>query len=192
MASLNIDSILAKVDDWKDSDKGKKRMKKTLDGYVRNNVGKTQAGSPVLTRKAINDYGNKLIQAIQNTALSCDLPDSVAAHFSSLKRGKTTILPDGSYAMEISFTDDLTRESLEPARYGGARNIIAIFNNGYPADAGRSVAISNVYGWWHSEYIHALGSRPGLHFMQSAVDDFNQTYGSQFGIHATVGEIYSE
>lgn len=192
MASLNLDSILAKVDDWKDSDKGKKRMKKTLDGYVRNNVGKTQAGSPVLTRKAINDYGDKLIQAIQNTALSCDLPQSVAAHFSSLKRGKTTILPDGSYVMEISFTDDLTRESLEPARYGGARNIVAIFNNGYPTDAGRSVAISNVYGWWHSEYIHALGSRPGLHFMQTAVDDFNQTYGSQFGIHATVGEIYSE
>lgn len=192
MASLNLDFILAKVDDWKESDKGRKRMKKTLDNYVRNNVGKTQAGSPVLTRKAMIDYGNKLIQTIQNTALSCDLPDSVAAHFSSLKRGKTTILPDGSYAMEISFTDDLTRESLEPARYGGARNIIAIFNNGYPADAGRSVAISNVYGWWHSEYIHALGSRPGLHFMQSAVDDFNQTYGSQFGIHATVGEIYSE
>ena len=63
MASLNLDSILAKVDYWKESDKGRKRMKKTLDNYVRNNVGKTQAGSPVLTRKAINDYGNKLIQA---------------------------------------------------------------------------------------------------------------------------------
>lgn len=192
MASLNIDSILAKVDYWKESDKGRKRMKKTLDNYVRNNVGKTQAGSPVLTRKAINDYGNKLIQAIQNTALSCDLPDSVAAHFSSLKRGKTAILPDGSYIMEISFTDDLTRESLEPQRYGGVRNIVAIFNNGYPSDVGRSEAISNVYGWWHSEYIHALGARQGLHFMQTAVDDFNQTYGSKFGIHATVGEIYSE
>lgn len=192
MASINIDAILGKVDDWKTSDKGKKRMKSTIDKYARTNVGKTQAGSPVLTRKAMADYGDKLIQAIQNTALSCDLPQSVAAHFSSLKRGKTTILPDGSYVMEISFTDDLTRESLEPARYGGARNIVAIFNNGYPADAGRSVAISNVYGWWHSEYIHALGYRPGLHFMQTAVDDFNQTYGSQFGIHATVGEIYSE
>lgn len=192
MASLNLDSILAKVDYWKESDKGRKRMKKTLDNYVRNNVGKTQAGSPVLTRKAINDYGNKLIQAIQNTALSCDLPDSVAAHFSSLKRGRTTILPDGSYVMEISFTDDLTRESLEPQRYGGVRNIVAIFNNGYPADAGRSEAISNVYGWWHGNYIHALGARQGLHFMQTAVEDFNQTYGSQFGIHATVGEIYSE
>lgn len=192
MASINLGSVLAKVDDWEESDKGRKRMKKTLDNYVRNNVGKTQAGSPVLTRKAMIDYGNKLIQAIQNTALSCDLPDSVAAHFSSLKRGKTTILPDGSYVMEISFTDDITRESLEPQRYGGVRNIVAIFNNGYPADAGRSEAISNVYGWWHGNYIHALGARQGLHFMQTAVDDFNQTYGSQFGIHATVGEIYSE
>ena len=192
MANINLGSVLAKVDDWEESDKGRKRMKKTLDNYVRNNVGKTQAGSPVLTRKAMIDYGNKLIQAIQNTALSCDLPDSVAAHFSSLKRGKTTILPDGSYVMEISFTDDLTRESLEPQRYCGVRNIVAIFNNGYPADAGRSEAISNVYGWWHGNYIHALGARQGLHFMQTAVDYFNQTYGSQFGIHATVGEIYSE
>lgn len=192
MATINVDAILGKVDDWKTSDKGQKRMKQTIDKYARTNAAKTQAGSPVLTRKAMADYGDKLIQTIRNTALSYDLPPSVAAHFSSLKRGKTTVLPDGSYVMEISFTDDLTRESLEPARYDGARNIVAIFNNGYPADAGRSVAISNVYGWWHSEYIHALGSRPGLHFMQTAVDDFNQTYGSQFGIHATVGEIYSE
>lgn len=192
MAGINIDSILGKVDDWKTSQKGQKRMKSTIDKYVRTNVSKTQAGSPVLTRKAMADYGDKLIQAIQNTALSCDLPASVAAHFASLKRGKIVVLPDGSYAMEISFTDDLTRGSLEPARYGGARNIVAIFNNGYPADAGRSEAISNVYGWWHGSYIHALGARHGLHFMQTAIDDFNQTYGSQFGIHATVGEIYSE
>lgn len=192
MASVNIDSILDKVDDYKRSDKGQKRMKSTIDKYVRTNVSKTQGGSDVLTRKAMLDYGNKLIHAIQNAALSCDLPQSVAAHFSSLKRGKTAILSDGSYIMEISFTDDLTRESLEPEKYGGVRNIVAIFNNGYPADSSRSAAISNVSGWWHSEYIHALGARSGLHFMQTAVNDFNQTYGSQFGIHAIVGEIYSE
>ena len=56
MASINIDAILGKVDDWKTSDKGKKRMKSTIDKYVRTNVSKTQAGSPVLTRKAMADY----------------------------------------------------------------------------------------------------------------------------------------
>ena len=192
MAGINIDAILGKVDDWKRTDKGQRRMKSTIDKYARTNVAKTDAGSPILTRKAMNDYGNKLIKAIRDTALSCDLPESVAAHFSSLKRGKTTILPDGSYVMEISFTDDLTRPSLQPADYGGVHNIIAIFNNGYPEDSSRSEAIASVSGWWHGRYTHALGSRQGLHFMQTAVDDFNQTYGSKFGIHATVAEVYSE
>ena len=142
MASINLGPVLAKVDDWKESDKGRKRMKKTLDNYVRNNVGKTQAGSPVLTRKSMIDYGNKLIQAIQNTALSCDLPDSVASHFSSLKRGKTIILPDGSYVMEIAFTDDLTRESLEPQRYGGVRNIVADAPKRFPMSMVGGMAIT--------------------------------------------------
>lgn len=167
-------------------------MQSTVNKYVRTGVAKTQAGSRVLTQRAMADYGNKLIQAIRDTALSCNLPASVADHFSSLKRGKTIVLPDGSYVMEISFTDDLTRPSLQPAGYEGVNNIIAIFNNGYPDDSSRASAIASISGWWHGQYTHALGMRQGLHFMQDAVNDFNQTYGSKFGIYATVGEIYNE
>lgn len=190
MYNIDIDSILNKVSSWKNSDKGRQRMKSTINKYVKHNIQKTDAGSSVLTRKCMNDYGNKLIELLRNTALSYDLPHTVAEHFASLKRGKTVMLPDGSYVMEISFTDDLTRQSLQPSDYAGVHNIIAIFNNGYPEDSSRSKAIESISGWWNGEYVHALGSREGLHFMQTAVDDFNKTYGSHFGIHATLGKIY--
>lgn len=92
--------------------------------------------------------------------------------------------------MEINFTDDLTRESLEPARYGGVKNIIAIFNNGYPSDKSRSEAISHVSGLWHGEYTTALDSRQGLYFLQDAVNDFNLNYGMPLGMFAEVGAVY--
>lgn len=190
MGKSNLDSILDKVDKWKNSREGQKRMRNVLDTYARNGINETLAGSQVLTRQAMFDYADKLIEAVRNTALSCDLPDTVADHFDSLRRGRVTMLSDGSFVVEISFDDDLSRPSLQPEDYEGARNIIAIFNNGYPADQSRTEAISHVSGWWHGRNVNALGFRPGLHFMQTAVDDFNAVYGSKFGIHAEVGEIY--
>lgn len=190
MGKSNFDSILNKVDKWKHSSEGQKRMRQVVDMYARNGIDETLAGSRVLTRQAMFDYADRLIEAVRNTAQSCDLPESVAEHFDSLQRGKVAMLSDGSFVMEISFGDDLSRPSLQPDDYEGVRNIIAIFNNGYPADRSRVEAISHVSGWWHGRNVNALGFRTGLQFMQTAVDDFNSVYGSKFGIHAEVGEIY--
>ena len=204
MISINMDSVLSKVDDWKESSKGKRRMKSTIDKYVKNNVGKTQAGSTVLTRKMMADYGNKLIQAVRNAASGHGLPGSVMDNVASLKKGKTAILPDGSYIMELSFGDDLTRPSLEPERYGGVRNIIAIFNNGYPKDSGRSEAISNVYGWWNGEYMDVLqiGDQKRFYLMGdiclnalrvTAATFFNQKlYNDVFGDYNDLYELVLE
>lgn len=190
MSAINMDSILDKVYAWERSDKGQKKIQSTVNKYVRNNVKRTQAGSRVITEHDMKVAANKLVETIRKTALGCGLPASVAAHFGSLKVGKLQRQADGSYIIEINFTDDLTRESLEPARYGGVRNIIAIFNNGYPSDGGRSEAISHVSGWWHGEYTTALGSRQGLYFMQDAVNDFNLNYGMPLGMFAEVGAVY--
>lgn len=190
MAPVNMDSILDKLYAWERSDKGQKKIQGTVNKYIRNNVRKTQAGSRVLTEKDMKDAANKLVQTIRDTALGCNLPQSVAAHFGSLKAGKLQRQPDGSYIIEINFTDDLTRESLQPEKYGGVRNIIAIFNNGYPSDRGRSEAISYVTGWWHGKETRALEFRQGLYFMQDAVNDFNLNYGMPLGMYAEVGEVY--
>lgn len=190
MSAINMDSILDKIYEWERSDKGQKKIQSTVNKYVRSNVSRTKDGSRVITEREMKQAARKLVQTIRDTAHSCDLPTSVLAHFDSLKIGKLQRQSDGSYIIEINFTDDLTRESLEPARYGGVRNIIAIFNNGYPADRGRSEAISHVSGWWHGEYTTALGYRQGLYFLQDAVNDFNLNYGMSLGMVAEVGAVY--
>ena len=190
MPTINMDSILDKIYAWERSDKGQKKIQSTVNKYVRNNVKRTNAGSRVITEHDMKIAANKLVETLRGTAQGCGLPASVAAHFDSLKVGKLERQVDGSYIIEINFTDDLTRESLEPARYGGVRNIIAVFNNGYPSDRGRSEAISHVSGFWHGEYTTALGIRQGLYFMQDAVNDFNINYGMPLGMFAEVGAVY--
>jgi hypothetical protein len=165
-------------------------MQKKINDYILRDVKRTKAGSRVITYSDMIDAGDRLIQTIKNSALGCDLPQSVLAHFDSLQRGRSVKQPDGSYAMEIRFTDDLTRVSLQPEKYGGVRNIIAIFNNGYPSDKGRSEAISHVAGYWHGKETAALEYRPGLYFLQDAVNDFNLNYGMPLGMYAEVGAVY--
>lgn len=190
MYSINMGSILDKLYAWERSDKGQKKIQSTVDRYVRSNVRRTEAGGRVVTENDMKKAANKLVQTIRSTAIGCNLPPSVAAHFGSLKVGKLQRQPDGSYIIEINFTDDLTRGSLQPEKYGGVRNIIAIFNNGYPSDGGRSEAISHVFGWWHGKETAALGSRQGLYFMQDAVNNFNMNYGMPLGMYAEVGAVY--
>lgn len=190
MPVINMDSILDKVYAWERSDKGQKKIQGTVNKYVRNNVGRTKAGSRVVTQRDMLDAARKLVQTIKDTAHGCDLPTSVLAHFDSLSIGKLQRQADDSYTIEINFTDDLTRESLQPEKYGGVRNIIAIFNNGYPADRSRSEAISHVAGYWHGKETVALEFRPGLYFLQDAVNDFNMNYGMPLGMYAELGAVY--
>lgn len=190
MPVINMDSILDKVYAWERSDKGQKKIQGTVNKYVRNNVSRTKAGSRVVTQRDMLDAARKLVQTIKDTAHGCDLPTSVLAHFDSLSIGKLQRHADDSYTIEINFTDDLTRESLQPEKYGGVRNIIAIFNNGYPADRSRSEAISHVAGYWHGKETVALEFRPGLYFLQDAVNDFNLNYGMPLGMYAELGAVY--
>lgn len=190
MPVINMDSILDKVYAWERSDKGQKKIQGTVNKYVRNNVSRTKAGSRVVTQRDMLDAARKLVQTIKDTAHGCDLPASVLAHFDSLSIGKLHRQADDSYIIEINFTDDLTRESLQPEKYGGVRNIIAIFNNGYPSDMGRSEAISHVAGYWHGKETVALEFRPGLYFLQTAVNDFNLNYGMPLGMYAELGAVY--
>ena len=190
MPVINMDSVLDKVYAWGRSDKGQKKIQGTVNKYVRNNVSKTKAGSRVVTQRDMLEAARKLVQNIKDTAHGCDLPPSVLAHFDSLNIGKLQRQADDSYIIEINFTDDLTRESLQPEKYGGVRNIIAIFNNGYPADRSRSEAIAHVTGYWHGKETVALEFRPGLYFLQDAVNDFNLNYGMPLGMYAELGAVY--
>lgn len=75
------------------------------------------------------------------------------------------------------------RPSLNPAKYGGVDNIVALFNNGYKAS-------DYVYGNWHGNRVRSTISRPGLNFMQEAVSDFNGGYGAANDIVAKLSGEY--
>lgn len=190
MATANWDSIQKKLEDWERSEKAQKKIQSTIDRYIRTNKSRTDAGGHVITKAEIKNAATKLVTLIKSYARGYNLPASVMAHFDSLTVTAATRSDDGSYTVEINFTDDLSRESLQPDKYGGVDNIIAIFNNGYPADRSRSAAISYVHGWWHSRETQALEYRPGLYFLQDAVNDFNENYGMALGMYAELGTVY--
>ena len=190
MAIANMDSIRKKLEDWERSEKGQKKIQGTIDRYIRTNKSRTDTGGRVITKAEIKNAAAKLVALVKSYARGYNLPESVIAHFDSLTVTSTAQTEDGSYAVEINFTDDLSRESLQPDKYGGVDNIIAIFNNGYPADRNRSEAISHVHGWWHNKETQALEYRPGLYFLQDAVNDFNESYGIALGMYAELGTVY--
>lgn len=190
MANINIDSVLDKVYEWEHSSRGQKKMDQVISGYVHRNKERTEAGGEILTKKKMAEAGNLLVKTIKKAASSCNLPYSVAKHFDSLSRSRPIKQSDGSYKIELVFTDDLSRESLQPEDYGGVTNIVAIFNNGYPENRSKEEAISHITGWWHDKNVNALPYRQGLYFMQDAVNDFNENYAIPRGMYAEVGAIY--
>lgn len=99
-------------------------------------------------------------------------------HTSPYKIGNDT------YAVEVYFSDDLSRPSLYPEQYSGINNIAALLNNGYEAR-------DYVYGEWHGERIRSRKSLGGMHFMQSAKRNFEGNYGSEYNVvDVELNDIY--
>lgn len=112
-----------------------------------------------------------LERALSSAAGSCGLPSSVMSHIDSASHSVPVInKEDGSGHITISLGGDLSRPSLDPSRYYGIDNIVALFNSGYSAR-------DYVFGEWHGKETQSLLQRPGLHFMEAAVNDFNSGYG---------------
>ncbi len=185
--SINTSSIMSKIEAWSKTDAGKRRMKEVIDRYQKEGRKATAAGSTMLTADTMYKAAGKLIETLRSTAIDMGLPDSVLEHFDSLEPSAPFKMPDGSTTMYIYFHDDLHRDSLQPNKYAGADNIIAVLNNGYE----KHENIAKVWGVWHDMKIHGLTERTGLQFMQKAVSVFNGRYGSMYHATAEVGPEYN-
>lgn len=192
MIQIDYAAIEAKVLNYANSDKGKAKMRKKMQSYINKNAKETDAGSPVINKAEMSVAAEALIKFVKQMASSSDVAGSVLADISTLTAGRPVALSDGSYQIELSFKSDLSRPSLMPEKYGGVTNIIALFNNGYPKDAGRSSAISYVDGMWHGKFTRALPYREPLGFMQSAVEMFNWLYGEDYNVTVTLNGIYEQ
>lgn len=200
MASINLDSIMRKVESYGRSVKGKLRMKECVEKYRADGVSKTAAGDRVITETEMWEAASKLISVLRSTARSYGLPASVMKHFDSLECSKIYTMPDGSSVIYVYFGDDLHRDSLYSDGYDGIDNIVALLNNGYHAR-------DYVYGYWDdhaptgesvfdgrsintSAFIRSRKDREGLNFIGQAIQDFNGNYGADYNVTAVAGEDY--
>lgn len=191
--SVDSASIMAKVEEFAKSERGKKMIDEKLAEYMKKGKKKTNAGSVIISEAVMEQCAKDLIKLLTSKARSHasmsgngdGIPPSVLAHFSSLTYSKPIRVNDNTFKIIIQFTDDLSRPSLDPGMYGGINNIVALFNNGYRAR-------ESIYGWWdsHSKYTWSRTNREGLRFMQDAMAEFNSSYGPKYNTTAELSGEY--
>lgn len=183
MASINMASIMSKVNAYMNSDEGQERATRVVDAYIKNGKKVTAGGGKVLTIDEMKRLANKLAQQVGAMA-NGRVSDSVDDVISSLEPGEPVKVGDLEYVIELTFTGNKERQSLMPETYDPIENIVALMNNGYDAPNAKYV-----HGYWHGRYTHGLPTRVGIGFMQAAVNDFNSTYG-HLGVHAELSPEY--
>lgn len=200
MYSINLNSIVKKVNAYSRSVRGKLKAKECLEKYRTDGVRRTAAGGNVITEAEMWEAASKLIEVLRSTAQSYSLPASVMKHFDSLTCSAIHTMPDGTSVIYIYFGDDLHRDSLYSDGYDGIGNIVALLNNGYHAK-------SYVYGHWDNHaprgesvldgrstdtfaFIRSRKDREGLNFIGQAIKDFNSNYGADYNATSVAGSDY--
>lgn len=191
MANINLSQINNKVVAYSKSADGKRKFKsykdEVLNGLRPSKRGRR--GAALLSEDDMVLVAYKMIDVLHDTAGDYPLPMNVLDHFESLDctNPKPMGGRDGDdYIIYVHFTDDLSRPSLvgkDGTPTGeGIENIVALFDTGYQARW-------TVHGIWEdhdTDIIESLQSREPLGFMQAAIDDFNNNYGSDYGVWATL------
>lgn len=201
MAFINLDAIMSHVAKYAKTKAGRQKIGDVIDDYIDRGVERTNAGSHIVSDDDCFAVAEELMLNLQNAASQSaalgTLPDSVAEHFESLRitaqqrmRNKKT--RENVVRFEISFMDDLSRQSLlavRPPKGGrqysissayngrtgeGVENIVASFEYGYYAKG-------TVYGYWESAGLNvwSVSARTGLHLIRDVIDDFNAKYGDR-------------
>lgn len=189
MSSIDLNSIMAKVQSYAKSPQGKRRMADKIEEYRHADVEKTEAGSHIMTPSGMRAVASQLIEIMKKHAGAAALPESVRSHFESLTYdAPMEVTPGSSWRVKVFFGDDLSRMSLlivSGSRKGertgeGVRDIVSLFDTGY--DAG-----SYVYGVWDGHGEDGIRSRKwlaGRRFLESAVAEFNISLGKLYNVTA--------
>lgn len=192
MAQINMGDVMGCVNKWAVSYSGRNEIKKAL--------GDGANGVDLDARKIeMIAAGQEMLALLKQHGASAGLPASVMSHIESFTASAPVVNDDGSGTITLTMASDPSRPSLCPERYGGVSDIVAIFNNGYEANA-------SVYGHWAnheqtmrtsagkirdgSAFVKSRPQREGLGFMQSAVAEFNATCGGKYNVFAVLGGPY--
>lgn len=118
----------------------------------------------------------KFIEVLQKEIKSSGLsPDAVNAII-NLTHASVERLTNGTYAIRVYFKDDLSRPSLDVARYGEIRDLALLLNNGVDH------TMPQVHGTWKGEEWWSRTTIPGTHFMEHAIQTFMTNYAKKYHI----------
>ena len=172
--TINEAAIQAKVAAWGNTPAGQAKIAAVIGNYIRTGTTSVKITGNVITKAQMMEAAEKMKSLLMQCASG--LPPSVQAHVDSTSIGPIVENGPGSYSVTLSFGGGMARPSLQPSKYGGVSNIVALFNNGYSAGG-------QVFGEWHGQRVGSRTMREGTHFVSQAVGMFNSTCGGQY--HAT-------
>ena len=193
MATIDMNSILAKAKKATNSSAFQKKLETKVDTML-------LGGGVIASGRNVTIYGTSMAAAKFIEVLQAEIQSHAGLSASSGGLGSTAIdalikLEHGApvkvgrnrYQIEVRFTEDLRRDSLDPSVFDGIDNIAALLNNGYSA-------AKTVYGIWlgHSPWnIPSLQHRDGAHFIENAIRNFMANYAHEYGvIDIEVDDVY--
>lgn len=175
MSAASNSGIMSALQAYAKTKEGQAAIDKRIEYLRAKGRNKSDAGSSIVNIKEMEQAADALIKSVAASASGCGLAPSVLAHLTSATRTAPT-QRGSDYVVEISFGGDMHRPSLYPKGYpGGVDNIVALMNNGF------STTRDAAWGIWHNGLTWGTRSRPHLGFLQTAVNDFNASYGQRYG-----------
>lgn len=172
MASINMDSILAKAKAHMGGSDGQNKVNNVVSKVMLGNI-LLQSGRTAHTPE---EAASKFIEVLRSSINSAGLSEGAIGAVSNIEHGSAHSIGHNTYIISVYFVGDMTRPSLDEATYGGINDIVALFNNGV------SHKMRPIQGLWHGEEIWSRTVIPGTHFIEQAVTDFMSNYASEYNV----------
>lgn len=172
MASINMESILAKAKAHMGSSAGQSKVDNVVSKVMLGNI-RLQSGGTAHTPE---EAASKFIEVLRNSINSAGLSEGAIGAVSNIEHGSAHSIGHNTYIISVYFVGDMTRPSLDEAKYGGINDIVALFNNGVDH------TMRPVHGLWHGKETWSRTVIPGTHFIEQAVSDFMGNYASEYNV----------
>lgn len=172
MASINMESILAKAKAHMGSNAGQSKVDNVVSKVMLGNI-RMQSGGTAHTPE---EAASKFIEVLRNSINSAGLSEGAIGAVSNIEHGSAHSIGHNTYIISVYFVGDMTRPSLDEAKYGGINDIVALFNNGVDH------TMRPVHGLWHGKETWSRTVIPGTHFIEQAVSDFMGNYASEYNV----------
>lgn len=172
MASVNMESILAKARGYMGGKAGKSKVDTIVNKVMLGNI-RLQSGGASHTPE---EAAAKFIEVLQHSINSSGLSAGAIAAVSDIDHGSAQSIGNNTYIVGVYFVGDMSRPSLDEEKYGGINDIVALFNNGVDHK------MRPVHGEWHGKETWSRTVIPGTHFIEQAIQDFMGNYASEYNV----------